>query len=340
MTLVQAETIMREDPAHARLPHDAAYDHGAAFINGRFCSVDSAAIPITDVGFLHADAAYDVISASAGLLFRLPDHLARFARSCAAFRLRNPHSDEQTTAILTRLLQLAGTRDAYVWWCVTRGAMPERGSQRSDPDAYANCFYAFAIPYLYIADDETRNRGLDLRVSEQFIRIPANAVDPTAKNFHWMDMKLSLFEARDQGADFPVLLDSAGNLTECPGANLFLVRNGELYTPERGCLEGVTRATVLELAAELSLPVHVTQLPVSALRDADEAFLTSTAGGIMPVNSVDGQRLGAAGPGPITTRLHNCYWDKRWAGWHGTPVDYSDRQAFNLDDPTDTRPSS
>lgn len=323
MTLIQAEAIMRDDPAHARLPHAVDSAHGAAFVNGRFCSVDTAAIPITDVGFLHADAAYDVVSASAGQLFRLPDHLARFAASCAAFRLASPYTDEQTTTILTRLLQLSGTREAYVWWCVTRGAMPDTGSQRSDPAAYENCFYAFAIPYLFIADDAMRNRGLDLRVSERYIRIPDNAVDPTAKNFHWMDMKLSLFEARDRGADFSVLLDGAGRVTECPGANLFVVRDGALYTPDSGCLEGITRATVLELAAQLNVPAHVTPVPVDWLRGADEAFLTSTAGGVMPVNSVDGRVLGAGGPGPLTTRLHNRYWEQRWAGWHGTPVDYS-----------------
>lgn len=337
MTLIQAESIMRDDPAHARLPHATEYDHGAAFINGSFCGVDKAAVPITDVGFLHADAAYDVASASAGRLFRLSDHLARFARSCATFRLRNPYSDRQTTAILTRLLQLAGTRDAYVWWCVTRGAMPSRGSERSDPAAYENCFYAFAIPYLYIADDDMRNRGLNLRVSREFIRIPEKAVDPGAKNFHWMDMKLSLFEARDLGADFSVLPDSAGFVTECPGANLFLVNNGELQTPASGCLEGITRATALELATELSLPAHVMPVPVSALRSADEIFLTSTAGGIMPVNSIDGQRLGAGGPGPVTTQLHNRYWEKRWAGWHGTPVDYDAPPVPNPEPLTDTR---
>lgn len=337
MTLIQAEQVMRNDPAHARLPHDAEYAHGSAFINGRFCGLDSAAIPITDVGFLHADAAYDVISASAGLLFRLPDHLARFGRSCAAFRLRNPYNDEQTTAILTRLLQLAGTRDAYVWWCVTRGAMPDTGIGRSDPAAYNNCFYAFVIPYLYIADDEARNRGLNLRVSEQFIRIPERAVDPTAKNFHWMDMKLSLFEAHDRGADFSVLLDGEGRVTECPGANLFLIRHGELYTPGNGCLQGITRATVLELAAQLEIPAHVTDVPVDWLRTADEAFLTSSAGGVMPVNSVDGCVLGAGGPGALTTQLHNIYWEKRWAGWHGTPVHYNTLPPGSLNPLTDTR---
>lgn len=323
MTLIQAEQIMRDGPGHTRLPHATGYSHGAAFINGQFCGIDTAAIPITDVGFLHADAAYDVVSASAGQLFRLPDHLARFEQSCAAFRLRNPYNESETTAVLTRLLQLAGTREAYVWWCVTRGAMPDSGSERGDPSAYRNCFYAFVIPYLYIADDATRNRGLDLHVSERYIRIPEKAVDPTAKNFHWMDMKLSLFEARDRGADFSVLLDTEGNLTECPGANLFLVRDGQLYSPDSGCLAGITRATVLELAAELGLPAHLTRLPVAALHRADEAFLTSTAGGIMPVNSVDGRTLGSGGPGPLTTQLHNRYWQKRWAGWHGTPVDYS-----------------
>lgn len=322
MTIVQAEHIMAHDAAHARAAHDQAYDHGAAFINGNYCPIDEAAIPITDVGFIHADAAYDVVSASRGYIFRLQDHLERFERSCSGFRLRNPYNADETAAILVRLVQLAGTRDAYIWWCVTRGTMPE-GSERGNPEAYENCFYAFVIPYLFIADDAMRSRGLDLMISRQYIRIPSQAVDPTAKNFHWMDMKLALFEARDRGGDFAVLCDAHGYLTEAPGANIFLVEAGAIATPDAGCLEGITRRTILELAAELELPVHVEPVTVERLRLADEVFITSTAGGIMPVRSVDGLVPGAgSGPGPVTARLHDLYWSKRWEGWLGTPVDF------------------
>ena len=327
MSLLQAEHIMNSDPGHARLEHAAEYNHGSAFIHGQYCSIDAAAIPIVDCGFMHADAAYDVVSASKGFIFRLEDHLDRFQTSCESFRLRNPYGRDETAEILTNLVRLAGTREAYIWWCVTRGAMPD-ADQRGNPDAYHNMFYAFVIPYLYIAGDEARNRGLDLAISREHIRIPARAVDPSAKNFHWMDMKLALFEAHDQGRDSAVLCDEHGYLAESPGANIFLIKDGVLYTPDSGCLEGITRKTTLELAAEIGLPARVEKVHADQLRDADEAFITSTAGGIMPVNSVDGAVLDAVpGPGELTTELHNLYWGKRWDGWLGTPVNYTSNSA-------------
>src|SRR5205085_2539328 len=117
---------------------------------------------------------------------------------------------------------------------------------RTDPSAYANRFYAFVVPYLFLADDEKRQCGLNLIVSRNYIRIPSASVDARAKNFHWMDLKLSLFEARDQGGDWSVLCDSDGFLTEAPGANVFFLRDDVLWTPMDGCLEGITRQTVIE----------------------------------------------------------------------------------------------
>jgi branched-chain amino acid aminotransferase len=323
MSLIQAEHIMNTDPGHARVGFDPKYEHGSAFIHGQYCAIDAAAIPIVDCGFMHADAAYDVVSASKGLIFRLEDHQDRFEQSCKSFRLCNPYSRGETAEILTNLVVLAGTREAYIWWCVTRGVMPD-ADQRGNPEAYQNMFYAFAIPYMYIAGDEARNRGLDLAISREHIRIPPRAVNPAAKNFHWMDMKLALFEAHDQGRDSAVLCDAEGYLAESPGANIFLIKDRVLYTPDSGCLEGITRRTTLELAAEIGLPAREEKVHADQLLAADEAFITSTAGGIMPVNSVDGIVFGGSdGPGELTACLHNLYWEKRWDGWLGTPVHYA-----------------
>lgn len=320
--LIEVERIMTVDADHVRLRHDPQYAHGSAFTNGTYIDLDHATVPITDMGLLQADACYDVVSVSKGQFFQLEDHLDRFESSCAKFRLRNPHSKAETAEILTRLVQLIGAQSAYVWWFVTRGDMPEKGSDRGKPDAYKNRFYAFALPYVFIADDEQRLRGLDLTVAQKHIRIPPRAVDPTAKNFHGMDTRLSLFEATDKNADWCVLCDAEGNLAEAPGANIFVVKDGEMFTPASGCLEGITRRTIFDLAAELEIPTHRSDVQADFLRDADEAFLTSTAGGIMPIRSVDGVVLAEGGHNPITVRLHNLYWTKRWSGWLGTDIDY------------------
>jgi branched-chain amino acid aminotransferase len=320
MSIIQAQHIMESEPLHARAPHDPRYAAGSAYTQDTYRPIGEGVVPIQDAGFIHADAAYDVVSASRGYLFRMGDHIERFNESCRKFELENPYSDARTIEILTNLVKLTGLKDAYIWWAVTRG---ELTGDRTRPH-YINRFYAFVTPYSYIMDDEHRTRGANLYVTDRFIRIPAKAVDPTAKNFHWMDLKLSIFEALRAGHDWSVLTDGNGNLTEAPGCNVFVIKNGVLKTPAAGCLEGITRKTVFDLARELGLPVEVTAVRAQELIDADEAFLTSTAGGIMPAARVNDRPLGGRnGPGEITTALHNLYWEKRWAGWLGDAIDYS-----------------
>ena len=318
MQLIEAKRIMDERERH---PASAAFAAGSAHTQGKYRPIAEGVVPIQDMGFIHADAAYDVVSASGGYLFRMEDHLERFNASCAKFALQTPYSDEETVEILTNLVKLAGVQDAYIWWAVTRGVMPEGDRSAAAPFDYQ--FYAFVTPFSFIMDDAMRNRGANLHVSKDYIRIPTNAVDPTAKNFHWMDMKLSILEAAIQGADWSVLTDGDGCLTEAPGCNVFLIKDGVLKTPARGCLEGITRQSVIDLATELNIPVEVTAVTTTELEAADEAFLTSTAGGLMPAASVNGAPLGGrGGPGPITAKLHDLFWEKRWSGWLGEPIDY------------------
>jgi branched-chain amino acid aminotransferase len=321
MPIIQAEHVMATDPRHARSPHAPRYSAGSACTQDTYRPIGEGMVPIQDAGFIHADAAYDVVSASRGYLFRMHDHLERFNASCAKFGLHNPYTDAQTVEILTNVVKLAGLRDAYIWWAVTRGQM--ENDDRSRP-RYVNRFYAFVTPYSFILHDDTRTRGASLVISEQFERISPRAVDPTAKNFHWMDMKLSIFEALRAGADWSVLTDGKGNLTEAPGCNIFIVKDGVLRTPATGCLEGITRKAVFDLAEELGLPLEVTTVTAHELVDADEAFLTSTAGGVMPVARVNTRPLGGRnGPGELTARIHDMYWEKRWAGWMGESIDYA-----------------
>jgi len=320
MTIVQAKHIMETDPRHARAPHEPRYEAGSAYTQDVYRPIGEGVVPIQDAGFIHADAAYDVVSASRGYVFRMKDHLERFNESCRKFQLKNPYSDAQTVEILTNLVKLTGLKDAYIWWAVTRGQME---GERTRP-RYVNRFYAYVTPYSYIMDDEHRTRGANLYVSERFVRISPKSVDPTAKNFHWMDLKLSIFEALRGGHDWSVLTDGDGNLTEAPGCNVFVIKNGVLKTPATGCLEGITRKTVFDLAKESGIRVDVTTVKVQELIDADEAFLSSTAGGIMPAARVNDRPLGGRnGPGEITTALHNLYWEKRWDGWLGDKIDYS-----------------
>lgn len=143
--------------------------------------------------------------------------------------------------------------------------------------------------------------------------MPPESVDPKIKNYHWGDFTRGLLEAKDLGFDTVILLGMEGNVAEGPGFNVFAVVEGRVVTPESGCLEGVTRRTVLEICAELGIPAEVRVLPVAELRAADEIFLSSTAGGVMPITRLEERILGNGAPGSITRRLTAAYqaWIRR-----------------------------
>ena len=159
----------------------------------------------------------------------------------------------------------------------TRG-VPPPGSR--DPRLATNRFYAYALPFVWIAPPDKQKAGIDLHVSKR-LRIAPESVDPTIKNYHWIDLVLSLFDAYDRGADTSCVVDAEGNVAEGPGFNVFMVKDGVVRTPERGVLEGISRRTVIELCGALAIPLSVAPVPAADLAGADEVFLSSTGGGVL-----------------------------------------------------------
>jgi branched-chain amino acid aminotransferase len=311
-----ATTTVRE----RRAGIDAAiWPDGAAFIDGDYVPIAEAKIPILDWGFLRSDCTYDVVHVWGGRFFRLDHHLDRFLKNVEALRLELPLQRDEITAVLMRLMRLTGLRDAYVELICTRG-VPPKGSR--DPRRCQNQFYAFVIPFLWIATEEQRARGLHVHISA-IPRIPPQSVNPRIKNFHWGDMNRALFEAFEAGCELPVLVDYDGNVSEGPGFNVFMVKDGVVTTPEDTCLDGITRQTALDLLAEQNVKLVIGAFSPDQLRAADEAFITSTAGGIVPVTRIDHRPVGDGEPGPVTTRLKNLYWQRHDEGWDGTPIDYA-----------------
>jgi branched-chain amino acid aminotransferase len=295
------------------------FSRGAAYTRGQFVPIDQACIPITDWGFLRSDAAYDVVTVWDSAFFRLDAHLKRFAASCRRFRLDPGLDDARITQILAECARRSGLRRAYVEMIVTRG-QPPWGSR--DPRQALNQFHAFAVPYVWIANEAQRAAGLHLHLSE-VPRIPSVSVDARAKNYHWADLTQGLLGALDAGYDTVALGDGAGNVVEGPGFNVFCVNaTGAIVTPASGVLEGVTRRTVLEMAAQLGIAVEERALPASELRAAREVFLSSSGGGVMPVTRVDGQPIGDGRIGPVTQQLIDTYWAWHQDPRYSTPVDY------------------
>ena len=293
---------------------DPAYAAGCAHIDGEFVPIDAARIPITDTGFTRSDCTYDVVATWQGSFFRLDDHLARFERSWQALRLSPPLSRAAMREVLIECVRRSGLKDAYVEMIVTRGSPPP-GDR--DPRNFKNRFYAFAVPYVWLVQPNDQLRGTHLAIARDVVRIAPEAVDPTVKNFHWGDLTRGLFEAFEREANTVVLLNAAGEVTEGPGFNLFVLSEGRLWTPATGVLLGMTRDTVIELARRDGIATEVTMFGAERLCAADEIFITSTAGGVMPVTRLDGEPIGDGRPGETTLALRQAYWDAhgdpRWA---------------------------
>jgi len=295
------------------------FSHGAAYVDGQLVPIAEAKISLLDWGFLHSDATYDVAHVWKGKFFRLDDHVERFLAGMGKLRMSIPHSRGDLRSILVDCLRMSGLREAYVEMICTRG-FPEPGSR--DPRTCTNRFFAFAIPFVWIANPQKQTTGLHLIVS-RWQRIPPESVDPTVKNYHWLDMVMGLFEAYDRGGETAVVVDTRGNLIEGPGFNIFAVKACILTTPARGVLEGVTRRTAIELATEYGYEVVQRNLPADEARSADEVFVTSTAGGIMPVTEIDGRVIGSGTPGPVTQALQEKYWTLHEDPHYTFKIDYA-----------------
>jgi branched-chain amino acid aminotransferase len=280
------------------------FSNGAAYIDGQFVPIAEAKISILDWGFLHSDATYDVAHVWNGKFFRLHDHIERFLSGMEKLRMSVPHNRSDLKSILIDCVRASGLREAYVEMICTRG-LPKPGSR--DPRECTNQLYAFAIPFVWIANPEKQKDGLHLIVSHSQ-RIPPESVDPTVKNYHWLDMVMGLFEAYDRGGETTVVVDTRGNLVEGPGFNIFAVKGSTITTPGHGVLEGITRRTAIEISIEYGYEVMQCSLSTDEVRLADEVFVTSTAGGIMPVTKIDGREISSGTPGSVTQKLQDRYW--------------------------------
>lgn len=294
------------------------FEGGAAFVDADWVPLSEAKLSLFDWGFTRSDATYDVASVWRGAFFRLDDHLDRFFRSMAKLRMSIPYDKAQVRHILHNCVRAGGLQDAYVAMVCTRG-VPPRGAR--DPRLATNRFYAYALPFVWIASPEKQRAGIDLFLSHRQ-RIAPESVDPTIKNYHWIDLVMSLYDAYDHGGDTSCVVDAAGRLCEGPGFNVFVVIDGVVRTPDRGVLEGISRRTVIELCGRLDIPLRVEPVPSADLERADEVFLSSTGGGVLPIAKVNGRPLRVPAPGPIAQRLHDAYWALHDETAYRDPVSY------------------
>jgi branched-chain amino acid aminotransferase len=294
------------------------YPPGVAYMDGQYLPMREAKLSVLDYGFLHSDATYDVVHVWKGAFFRLDDHLSRFFRGMAELHMTIAYDKAEVAEILHTCVALSGLENAYVEFICTRGTS---SNFSRDPREAENRFIAFAIPFGSVANKEQMERGLHMAVTD-VLRIPPSSVDPTVKNYHWLDMVKGLYAAYGQGADTAVLIDAKGKVSEGPGFNIFAVKDGVVSTPDTSVLLGITRQTIFDLCAQMDVPCYAQDVAVGDLKAADEVFVTSTAGGVMPVCRINGQPIGSGKVGFLTTRIMADYWQLHEDDSHRSAISY------------------
>lgn len=294
------------------------YPPGVAYLDGQYLPIGEANISVLDYGFLHSDATYDVVHVWKGAFFRLDTHLDRFFRGMAALHMSVPYEKKQVAEILNNCVGLSGLQDSYVEFICTRGTSPNFSR---DPRDAVNRFIAFAIPFGSVANAEQMERGMHVAITD-ILRIPPASVDPTVKNYHWLDMVKALYSAYRKGAETAILLDTNGNVAEGPGFNVFAVKNGSVSTPQLGVLLGITRQTIFDLCEQMNVECLARNISADDLKTADEVFVTSTAGGVMPVTKINNFPIGNSLIGPLTKRITEGYWQMHDDEQHRVAVSY------------------
>jgi branched-chain amino acid aminotransferase len=270
------------------------------WIDGKIVGEGEAQLPVTDHGLLYGDGIFEGIRVMAGRVFRLHKHLARLSVGARVLALSLPYSTEELTRIVEDTVRAFGQREAYIRLLVTRGVGPLGVDPTTCPKPTVVCI----VNTISLFSEQQREQGLDM-ITSSYRRPTADVLDVRVKSLNYLGSVLAKLEARQRGADEALLLNPRGHIAEAAVANLFAVRGRNLLTPPAtdGCLEGINREAVMELAVPQGLRVEERSLGRADLFAADEVFLTGSGAGVIAVRSLDGRRLGSGKRGPITAEL-------------------------------------
>jgi branched-chain amino acid aminotransferase len=276
---------------------------GVVYANGTFRPAAEAAVSVFDHGLLYGDGVFEGLRAYNGRVFKLERHIDRLFESAHAIRLPIPDGRDAVAAIVLETCRRNAIGDGYIRLVVTRGP----GELGIDP---ASCrraaLIAIAKPvgplYRRVGD-----AGVTL-VTSPFRRVAADALSPSIKSLNYLNNVLARIDATDRGADEALFLDRDGYVAEATADNIFVVANGVLRTPPATqTLRGITRETILELAALRRIPVSECPLTLFDVWSAAEVFMCGTMAEVVPVGRVDGRVIGDGTAGPITRAMLLAY---------------------------------
>jgi len=282
-----------------------------AYFNGRFVPEREVLVPFRDRGFKYGDAVFDTTRTFGHRPFKIGEHVERLYRSLRYLRIDPGMAAERMIAITDEVLRrnlplLEPDEDYWVTQRVSRGLDP---AHRDTWNQHGATVIVECVPLPLTERAPLYRDGIRV-LTPSVRRTPPQSLSPRVKTHNYLNMIAGDLEVRAQDpGGWAILLDSAGNLAEGLGSNIFLVSRGALLTPrEQTVLSGISRETVIDLAREAGLAVVEKDLDLYDAYNAEEAFLTSTSLCVCPVASVNGARVGdGAVPGPVTRRLTEAY---------------------------------
>ena len=239
-------------------------------------------------------------------IFRLQEHTDRLFRSAHILSMEMPFDKDTLNAAQRAVVRENGLEEAYLRPMCFYGS--EGMGLRADNLKTHVMVAAWEWPSYM--DPEARDRGIKVRTSS-YTRHHVNITMCKAKaNGNYINSMLALREALDSGAEEALLLDNEGYVAEGSGENVFVIRNGTIYTPElTSCLEGITRDSIFAFANELGYTIVEKRITRDEVYVADEAFFTGTAAEVVPIRELDGRSIGSGSRGPLTQQLQTMYFD-------------------------------
>ncbi|MCG8450649.1 MAG: branched-chain-amino-acid transaminase [Pirellulales bacterium] len=274
------------------------------YINGKLVPEEQATVSVFDHGLLYGDGVFEGLRSYSGKVFRLESHVKRLYESAHAICLGIPMTQANMRQAINETLAANKIEDGYVRAVVTRGV----GTLGLGPDRCDNPQVIIIADAIELYPPEYYERGLEL-ITSSVIRNHPCALSPRLKSLNYLNNILAKIEGMKAGCVEALMLNHNGEVAECTGDNIFLVRNEALMTPpmDAGILGGITRDAVMELAQAAGIEVLQVALTKHDVYVADECFLTGTAAEVIPVVKVDDRTIGSGKPGPMTLDLQERF---------------------------------
>lgn len=274
------------------------------YISGKLVPKAEATVSVYDHGLLYGDGVFEGIRVYGGKVFLLEDHVVRLYESALAIRLKIPMTPQEMADAVIQTVAENGIDDGYVRLVVTRGA----GYLGLDPRRTSDPQVIIIADTIELYPEETYEKGMKL-VTATTIRNHPGALSPRIKSLNYLNNILAKIEGTDAGSAEALMLNHKGEVAECSGDNIFILKNGRLKTPseESGILAGITRETAIRLARDAGYEVIECPLVRHDIYVSDECFLTGSAAEIVPVVSLDGRQIGNGTPGPVTQELRSRF---------------------------------